>query len=213
VEAFVADLNGRLRASGTRRAEHTVQGDGDRELRRRGLLSVFKLHVEPTTTAETLHWRVRLTRDDDEWNRRRRTNGLNVLVAHPDLPQAAADIVALYFAKDAVEKDFQTIKSELDLRPVHHRTDDKVRAHVTLCILALLLERTLELQLAQVDLRMTAPRCLEILETCKLNLYAGQRGPVYSVTELTTDQTAILDALNMRPLADDAILAETIAPR
>jgi len=213
VEAFVAELNGCLRASGSRRTENTIRRDVDYELRRRRLLSLFKVHVESAKTADTLHWHVRLTLDGDEWSRRRRTDGLNVLVAHPDLPQSAAEIVALYFAKDIVEKCFQTVKSELDLRPVHHRTDDKVRAHVTLCILALLLERTLELQLAGADVRMTAPRCLEILETCKLNLYAGQRGPVYSVTELTPDQTVVLDALNLRPLSDDALLAESIVPR
>ena len=36
-----------------------------------------------------------------------------------------------------VERDFRTIKvDDLDLRPIHHRLDDRVRAHVLICMLA-----------------------------------------------------------------------------
>jgi len=47
------------------------------------------------------------------------------------------ELCRTYRAKDAVETDFQVIKSLIKLRPVRHRTDAKVRAHVTLCMLAL----------------------------------------------------------------------------
>ncbi|MGE5763042.1 MAG: hypothetical protein ACM3ZF_03885 [Mycobacterium leprae] len=36
------------------------------------------------------------------------------------------------------------MKSSLDLRPVYHRLEDRIRAHVTLCWLALLLARIVE---------------------------------------------------------------------
>lgn len=66
-----------------------------------------------------------------------------VLTAHPDVPGTASDLIDMYFEKDVVEKDFQTIKSAVELRPVHHQTDIKLRAHVTICMLALLLQRIL----------------------------------------------------------------------
>jgi transposase len=34
------------------------------------------------------------------------------------------------------------MKTTLDLRPVHHREEDRIRAHVQLCWLAMLLIRT-----------------------------------------------------------------------
>lgn len=49
----------------------------------------------------------------------------------------------MYREKDIVEKDFQVIKSVLEIRPIRHRSDEKVKAHVTICMLALLLERIL----------------------------------------------------------------------
>ncbi len=81
----------------------------------------------------------------------------------PDIPRSGAELVQLYRDKDAVEKDFQTIKDVVKLRPVYHHTDPKVRAHVTLCILALLLERTLEQRLRRSSMPMTAPACFEQL--------------------------------------------------
>jgi hypothetical protein len=36
-----------------------------------------------------------------------------------------------------VERDFPSIKTDdLDLRPIHHRLDEPVRAHVLICLLA-----------------------------------------------------------------------------
>ena len=35
-----------------------------------------------------------------------------------------------------VERAFRTLKGPLELRPIHHRLEDRVRAHVFLCMLA-----------------------------------------------------------------------------
>jgi hypothetical protein len=36
-----------------------------------------------------------------------------------------------------IERDFRTIKvDDLDLRPIHHRLDERVKAHVLICMLA-----------------------------------------------------------------------------
>src|SRR5664280_1158406 len=49
----------------------------------------------------------------------------------------AGDIVRTYKSLAAVERDFHSLKSiDLDLRPVYHYTETRVRAHVFLCMLA-----------------------------------------------------------------------------
>ena len=70
-----------------------------------------------------------------------------------------------------VEKDFQLIKSVVELRPFYHHTDVKARAHVSLCMLALLLERLLESRLEAGGRSMTADACLSELRSCNLNRY------------------------------------------
>ena len=49
----------------------------------------------------------------------------------------AAGVVAGYKNLAHVERDFRIIKvDDLDLRPIHHRLDDRVKAHVLICMLA-----------------------------------------------------------------------------
>jgi hypothetical protein len=49
----------------------------------------------------------------------------------------AAKVVATYKSLALVERDFRSIKSiDLDLRPIHHHLETRVRAHVFICMLA-----------------------------------------------------------------------------
>ena len=49
----------------------------------------------------------------------------------------AAAVVTSYKNLANIERDFRIIKADdLDLRPIHHRLDDRVRAHVLICMLA-----------------------------------------------------------------------------
>ncbi len=49
----------------------------------------------------------------------------------------AGTIVATYQSLALVERDFRSLKSiDLDLRPIHHYTETRVRAHVFICMLA-----------------------------------------------------------------------------
>ena len=48
-----------------------------------------------------------------------------------------AKVVATYKSLARVERDFRSLKTiDLDLRPIHHHTDTRVRAHVFICSLA-----------------------------------------------------------------------------
>jgi hypothetical protein len=53
-------------------------------------------------------------------------------------PQAlqAPDVVRAYKQLKEVERGFATLKGPLELRPIHHRLEPRVKAHVLLCMLA-----------------------------------------------------------------------------
>ncbi len=59
---------------------------------------------------------------------------LRTSVAEPEL--AAPEVVRAYKQLKEVERAFRTLKGPLELRPIHHRLEDRVRAHVFLCLLA-----------------------------------------------------------------------------
>jgi Transposase DDE domain len=55
----------------------------------------------------------------------------------PGTQMDPAQVVATYKCLSRVERDFRSLKSiDLDLRPVHHYTETRVRAHVFICMLA-----------------------------------------------------------------------------
>jgi transposase len=154
-------------------------------------------------------------RREVERERRRRYQDFVLLVGHKDLPQKAAELAELYHAKDVVERDFRIIKSVVELRPVYHYTDPKVRAHVTLCVLSLLLQRTLEMKLAAAGRAMSATTCLELLKSCQLNQYesSGEISAVYQLTQPTAEQKDILKALGLSHLVDNGEVSRRLVPR
>lgn len=215
IDAYVRDLNTRLRRKGNKATRESVHVDITGKLASRSMLSIYSVQIDETNDDGHKHFVVSLAFDEAAWNKRRSTDGFVLLVAHADLPQSAAEMVALYRAKDAVEKDFQTIKSDLELRPVFHHTDPKVRAHVSLCMLALLLERTMERRLRKAGKAMTAPAAFEELAGGHLNMVAT--GPdesvAYVATEPSTEQRELLARLRLEHLVDQDQMASRIDPR
>lgn len=200
VRAFVNDLNSRLASLRSRMRHDQIAAAIDRQLRKDDLLEVFTPVITERQIAGSARFHVDLQLDRAQWSRRRRYDGFNVIVAHPVLERSALELCRLYRAKDVIEKDFQTIKSLVELRPIRHHTDAKVRAHVTVCMLALLLQRTLERKLAGL---CSAKAALERLATAHLNRYAGSDGTVaHVVTRTDAAQNKILRTLGLQHLAD-----------
>jgi Transposase DDE domain len=100
------------------------------------LIDKFKmakhLHVAITDTSLTL------TRRQQAIDAEAALDGIYVLrTPTPADTLDAAGVVTAYKNLAHVERDFRSIKTDdLDLRPIHHRLDDRVRAHVFLCALA-----------------------------------------------------------------------------
>ncbi len=64
-------------------------------------------------------------------------DGIYVLrTSVPERDLNAPEVVRAYKQLKEVEKAFRTLKGPLELRPIHHRLEDRVRAHVFLCMLA-----------------------------------------------------------------------------
>ncbi|MFC1642729.1 transposase [Myxococcota bacterium] len=127
--------------------------------------------------------------------------------------RSAAALTQTYRAKNAVEADFHVIKSLVKLRPVRHRTNVKVRAHVALCMLALYVQRELTAKLKKESI--SAERALEQLETCRLSLYItkGASGDAYVLPEVDREDMAVLRRLKLTRLVDQRELGAALTPR
>jgi len=85
-----------------------------------------------------LEWRFHQEKIDAE----QRLDGCYIVVA--DVPPEAmgkAEVVASYKKLSLVEQAFRNLKTvQLEMRPVYHKKDDRIRAHVFLCMLAYYLQ-------------------------------------------------------------------------
>jgi hypothetical protein len=85
------------------------------------------------------------------------------------------------------ERGFRDLKSTLELRPVFHRVEPRIRAHVLLCWLALLLIRVAERRTGQTWRRIE----IELGRVHAVTL-TGSAGAVVQTTPLTEAQAGIL---------------------
>ena len=108
-------------------------------------------------------------------------------------PTLSAEDVALgYKQLLEVERAWRDMKTTLDLRPVHHRKEERIRAHVLLCWLSLLLIR-----LAETGTDETWRTVRREMERMHLVRFDGPAGEVLQRTETTPRQAAILKALSI----------------
>lgn len=78
------------------------------------------------------------TRKLDEIDAEAALDGIYVIRTSVDAATLGPSaVVEAYKALANVERDFRSLKAvDLDLRPIHHRLEDRVRAHVLICMLA-----------------------------------------------------------------------------
>ena len=116
------------------------------------------------------------------------------LISTSDPHISAEDAALGYKNLLEAERSFRDLKGTLRLRPVFHRLEQRIRAHILICWLALLLVRVAERQAH--DTWRNLRRELERLHLVTLQ---GDAGRVCQTTELTPRQREILHQLQLEP--------------
>jgi transposase len=111
------------------------------------------------------------------------------------------EVVEQYKELQDVERCFRTLKSSLDIRPMHHWVDRRIEAHIFLCVTALQIQRLLRQRLQKASVKRSPERILEKLSfqrTVEATLN-GQR--VQGLVAPTEEQLSLFKALNIpKPL-------------
>ncbi|MFG2250988.1 IS1634 family transposase [Spirillospora sp. NPDC048823] len=116
------------------------------------------------------------------------------LLATSDPDISAEDTALGYKNLLEAERGFRDLKSELLLRPVFHRLEHRIRAHVLICWLALLLTRVAERSTGQSwrDIRRETARLKQVT-------LVGAAGTITQTTPLRPGHKAIYQALSIQP--------------
>lgn len=162
--------------------------------RRRGEARVqaeAELLTHPTLRRYLARRRGRLVIDRAKVKAEQHLDG-KFLLSSSDDDLSAAEIALYYKQLKEVERGWRDQKHVLDLRPIYHRKEDRIRSHVLLSFLALLLTRV-----AETRARDTWRNLRRELERIHLGRFHGSAGRVHQRTELTLRQREILAALDI----------------
>ena len=114
------------------------------------------------------------------------------LLRTSDATLTPEDLAAAYKQLLAVEHGWRDMKSSLGLRPVYHRREDRIRARVLLCWLALLLARIAENACGD-----TWPNLRRELDRIHVGTFTGPAGTFRQRTAITKPQLSILKTLEI----------------
>ena len=80
----------------------------------------------------------------------------------------ATEAVGAYKELDTVESGFRDLKDVIEMRPVYHKTDERIEAHIFVATLGLFLKRSLEHQLAPVLSELTGSEAIAAMRSIGL---------------------------------------------
>jgi transposase len=114
----------------------TLQGESEIGLAVGAIWNRYKVkkHFQITITDDTLTYE----RKEQQIAQEAELDGIYVIRAGGIDPEelAAAALVRAYKQLKEAEKGFGSFKGPLEVRPIHHRLEDRVRSHLLICMLA-----------------------------------------------------------------------------
>jgi transposase len=186
-----ADRDQQVRTNLVTHLQQLIDGSDSWTTRRRDEL-VGSLKAKPGLRRYLRRTQTGLLRIDHAAIRRETHLDGKWLLRTSDLTLTPDDLAAAYKQLLAVERGWRDFKGALGLRPVFHHREDRIRAHIQLCWLALLLLRVIEI--ATGDTWRNVRRELDRMHLVTLVTNAGQ---IAQRTTSTAGQQTPLRALDL----------------
>jgi transposase len=120
------------------------------------------------------------------------------LIATSEADLSALEAVRMYKELSEVERGFRCLKDVLEMRPIYHKSEQRVRAHIFVAALALLLTRVLERRLKDGGVTLSAEQALQALSTIRLvSFKVGNGSPRTGVSVGSPHARQVLKALGI----------------
>ena len=108
------------------------------------------------------------------------------------------DAVATYKELTDVESGFRQLKDVMGMRPIFHQVEHRVKAHIFVAALALLVQRLLGKRLREAKVDLSPARAIQALSTVRLVTFRlDSQGERRGVTGGCPDARLVLKALKL----------------
>jgi len=176
-------------------------------LKRKRVQKFLEIHIEPQSLTITSKngkqrnvqsFHLSYSLDKEKLEKEQRVHGIYCFISNlPKHHSTAQEIIRWYRRKNKVEEAFHEIKSHMELRPIYLSREERVKAHVTVCILAYFLYNDIERRLREIGIPMSSKDALAKLKKCQVNQISFKKmnQTKLSITEPSEDQKKLLCAL------------------
>lgn len=196
--AWITVKNASLAIAKKSRNKETIERDVKTMLAKRKLKSVLLVTVTPIeltvsrsnkTTRIVQSFQLSAEIDKDKEIQKRRLDGITCFITN-DLTIPQGDVIQKYREKNKIEEAFREMKSQLALRPIYLTRPERVKAHVSICIIAYLLINSIEIMLRNAEITLSSEELLRQASSCHLNQVGLKNSPQRSltITEMTEQQ-------------------------
>jgi transposase len=122
------------------------------------------------------------------------------VIATSEADLTALDAVALYKDLTRVERGFRRMKDVLSMRPVYHQVEPRVKAHIFVAALGLLLQTLLDHRLKAAGVDLSAEEALQAVETIRHVRFAIHAETRSGVSAANPRARQVLQALGIQDL-------------
>ena len=117
------------------------------------------------------------------------------------------EVVSRYKSLADIERGFKVLKSEIEIAPVFHRLPERIKAHASICFMALILYRVMRQRLKAVGHSASPETALAQLRRIQRQSVSINQGvPISGISNINREQADLLAAMNLRKPAPDAQL-------
>jgi transposase len=118
---------------------------------------------------------------------------------------SAREVVSRYKSLADIERGFKVLKSEIEIAPVFHRLPQRIKAHASICFMALILYRVMRQRLKLAGHNASPETALAQLRRIqRQSVSINQGAPISGISTINREQATMLAALNIKKPAPDA---------
>ena len=200
IEKYLDNRNKELSAAKNKRNVEVLREEIERYLEKRSAKKIIKFRLMSNGNTYQIKYRT----DEEGIKEAAKLDGVWVIMSNV-AEVGPGELIDAYRSRMEIERTFHNLKSFVEIRPLYHHEEQRIKAHVTVCVLGYLLNTTvMYLVRKKKDFEdLTAQTVYNYLRSCKIvELEAGSEKR-FKITTPTEEQVNLT-----RVLADENLLDE-----
>ena len=144
----------------------------------------------------------------DKLDRQKLSDGIYCIVSNVSEEKDSSFLVSSYKQRRKVEEAFSYLKGFIEIRPFYHQKEERVKGHITVCILSYLLQVTIEYLLKKNGVPMTFQefyRKVSKVRAVKLEIENIKKKGL-KLTEIPEEVICLMEMINTKDAISDEVL-------